>query len=166
MQYYNCYTILMCKFNFVNSKWKKALMWENPVNSNICVRENICISLSPSMRLNHHHIPWFGLIPLVSIFTGVQYMYPWWCHCHNEHSQVDVLSPKIALHSKRQHTVIGWLSVSIKTYPHNKWGASQSLNAFQEFSKIERLWVQMNWKKCFDLSETQLREFRECGVPK
>ena len=33
---------------------------------------------------------------------------------------------------------IGWLSVSIKTYLHNKRGASRNLNAFQEFGKIER----------------------------
>ena len=46
----------MCKFDFINSKWKKSLMWENPVNSNICVRENICISQSPSTYLNNHHI--------------------------------------------------------------------------------------------------------------
>ena len=59
-----------------------------------------------------------------------------------------------------EYDMIGWLSVSIKTYPHNKQGASRSLNAFQEFGKIKRLGVQMNWKKCFDLSETQLREFR------
>src|SRR6267154_3868735 len=71
-QYYNCHTILKCKFDFVNSKWKKSLVWENPVNSNICVRENKCISLSPSTRLNRHHIPRFGLIRLVSIFTGHQ----------------------------------------------------------------------------------------------
>ena len=46
----------MCKFDFINSKWKKSLMWENPVNSNICVRENICISQSTSTYLNNHHI--------------------------------------------------------------------------------------------------------------
>src|SRR6267154_6316866 len=70
-QYYNCHTILKCKFDFVNSKWKKSLVWENPVNSNICVRENKCISLSPSTCLNRHHIPRFSLICLVPIFTGV-----------------------------------------------------------------------------------------------
>ena len=61
---------------------------------------------------------------------------------------------------------IGWLSVRIKTYSHNKQGASWSLNAFQKHGKIKRLQVQMNWKKYFDLSETQLRAFREYDVPK
>jgi len=48
---------------------------------------------------------------------------------------------------------IGWLSVGIKIYPHNKRGASQSLNAFQWFSKIVRLQVQMSLKKWFNLSQ-------------
>ena len=72
MQYYHCCTILKCKFDFVNSKWKKSLVWENLVNSNICVKENKCISLFPLTCHNRHHISQFSLIHLMLIFTGTQ----------------------------------------------------------------------------------------------
>jgi hypothetical protein len=70
----NCHTILKSRFDFANSKCRKTLMWENAANSNICVRENKCISLSPSTHLNHHHIPQFGFFHLVSNFTGTEHL--------------------------------------------------------------------------------------------
>ena len=63
-----------CKFDFANSKQKTSLVWENPVNSNVCVGENKCISLSPSTCLNCHHIPQFGYFSLMSVFTGYQHL--------------------------------------------------------------------------------------------
>jgi hypothetical protein len=42
------------------------------VHFKVSMRENKCISRSPSMRLNHHHIPRFGYFSLVLIFTGLQ----------------------------------------------------------------------------------------------
>jgi len=45
---------------------------ENPVNCKAIVEKDKYISQSPSMHLNHYHIPCLDYFSLMSILTGIQ----------------------------------------------------------------------------------------------